>query len=112
MERRVILSLDFDSDVITDVLIVMGGEYQRFLTDTATYSLDAIKICNHLVAKGYLAGCEKKNGKIIIHKNEDSSDRCERVCRKKPMRSIEDYQGREGPELWHGRKRFFGFASE
>lgn len=70
--RRAILSLDYDSNVITDVLNVMGGEYRRFLTDTATssisYSLNAIKICNDLVAKGYIARCEKKNSRIIIRK--------------------------------------------
>jgi hypothetical protein len=70
--RRAILSLDYDPNVVTDVLNAMGGEYRRFLTDTATssisYSLDAIKICNDLVAKGYLVGCEKNSNKIIIHK--------------------------------------------
>lgn len=70
--RRAILSLDFDEGVITDVLNAIGGEYRRFTSDTETstitYSLDAIKICNDLVAKGYIAGCEKKNNKIIIYK--------------------------------------------
>ena len=70
--RRAILSLDYDQDVVTDVLNAMGGEYRRFTTDSATstitYSLDAIKICNDLVAKGYISNCEKKNSKIIIYK--------------------------------------------
>lgn len=70
--RRAILSLDYDQDVVTDVLNAMGGEYRRFTTDSATstitYSLDAIKICNDLVVKGYIANCEKKNSKIIIYK--------------------------------------------
>lgn len=70
--RRAILSLDYDQEVVTDVLNAMGGEYRRFTTDSATstitYSLDAIKICNDLVAKGYISNCEKKNSKIIIYK--------------------------------------------
>ena len=70
--RRAILSLDYDKVVVTDVLNAMGGEYRKFMTVTATstitYSLDAIKICNDLVAKGYIANCEKKNSKIIIYK--------------------------------------------
>ena len=70
--RRAILSLDYDQDVVTDVLNAMGGEYRRFTTDSATstitYSLDAMKICNDLVTKGYISNCEKKNSKIIIYK--------------------------------------------
>lgn len=70
--RRAILSLDYDKDVVSDVLNVMGGEYRKFMTITATstitYSLDAIKICNHLSANGYITRCEKKNSKIIIYK--------------------------------------------
>lgn len=70
--RRAILSLDYDKDVVTDILNAMGGEYRKFMTitttSTITYSLDAIKICNHLAAKGYIARCEKKNSKIIIYK--------------------------------------------
>lgn len=70
--RRAILSLDYDRDVVTNVLNAIGGEYRRFTTDSATssitYSLDAIKICNDLVAKGYIASCEKKDSKIIIYK--------------------------------------------
>lgn len=70
--RRAILFLDYDQDVVTDVLNAMGGEYRRFTTDSATstitYSPDAIRICNNLVTKGYITGCEKKSSKIIIHK--------------------------------------------
>lgn len=70
--RRAILSLDYDERVISNLLYAMGGEYRRFITDTATstisYNLDAIKICNYLVTKGFIAGCEKKNGIIIIRK--------------------------------------------
>lgn len=70
--RRSILSLDYDRAIVTDVLYAMGGEYRRFTTDSATstitYSPDAIRICNDLVAKGYIARCEKKDSKIIIHK--------------------------------------------
>jgi hypothetical protein len=70
--RRAILSLDYDKVVVTDVLNAMGGEYRKIMTvtttSTITYSLDAIKICNDLVAKGYIANCEKKNSKIIIYK--------------------------------------------
>ena len=70
--RRAILSLAYDERVISDLLYAMGGEYRRFTTDTTTstisYNLDAIKICNYLVAKGFIAECEKKNGIIIIRK--------------------------------------------
>lgn len=70
--RRAILSLEYDKAVVTDVLNAMGGEYRRFATETATstisYSLDAIKICNALTEKGYIAGYEKKNNKITIFK--------------------------------------------
>lgn len=70
--RRAILSIDYDQSLVTNVLNAMGGEYRRLTTDsttsTITYSLDAIKICNNLVTKGYIAGCEKKNSKIIIYK--------------------------------------------
>lgn len=70
--RRAILFLDYDQDVVTDVLNAMGGEYRRFTTDSATstitYSPGAIRICNNLVTKGYITGCEKKSSKIIIHK--------------------------------------------
>lgn len=70
--RRAILSLDYDRAIVTDVLNAMGGEYRRFTTDSATstitYSPDAIRICNDLVAKGFIARCEKKDSKIIIHK--------------------------------------------
>lgn len=70
--RRTILSLDYDRKIVTEVLAAMGGEYRRFITDivtsTITYSMDAIKICNALVAKGYIESCEKNNNKIIIHK--------------------------------------------
>lgn len=70
--RRAILRLDYDRTIVTDVLNAMGGEYRRFTsnsaTSTITYSPDAIRICNDLVEKGYIAGCEKKDGKIIIHK--------------------------------------------
>ncbi len=70
--RRAILSLDYDKGVVTGILNAMGGEYRKFMTGTATsaitYSLDAIKICNDLAAKGYIANCEKKNSKIIIYK--------------------------------------------
>ena len=70
--RRAILSLDYDERVISDLLYAMGGEYRRFTTDTAkstiSYNLDAIKICNYLVVRGFIAGCEKKNGIIIIRK--------------------------------------------
>jgi len=70
--RRAILSMDYDVDSVTEVLNAMGGEYRRLTSDSATstltYSLDAIKICNDLVAKGYIIGYEKKNNKIIIHK--------------------------------------------
>lgn len=70
--RRAILSLDYDRAIVADVLNAMGGEYRRFTTDSATstitYSPDAIRICNDLVAKGYIARCEKKDSKIIIHK--------------------------------------------
>lgn len=72
--RRVILALDFDVAVITDVLNAIGGEYRRLTTytekSTISYSLDAIKICNYLVANSYLAGCEKKNSKIVIYKTK------------------------------------------
>ena len=70
--RRAILSIDYDKDVVTDVLNAMGGDYRRFTSDTErstiTYNLDAIKICNALAEKGYIVGCEKKNSRIIIYK--------------------------------------------
>lgn len=70
--RRAILTLDYDKIVVTDVLNAMGGEYRRFTTDTETstitYSLNAIKICNELNAKGFIAGFEKRNNKILIYK--------------------------------------------
>lgn len=70
--RRAILSLDYKHDVVTDVLNAMGGEYRRLFSDTKmssiTYSLDAMRICNDLVSKKYIADCEKKNGRIIIYK--------------------------------------------
>ena len=70
--RRAILSMDYDEDAVTSVLNAMGGEYARLTTGTSksflTYSLDAVRICNHLVAKGYIVSYEKKNGKIIIKK--------------------------------------------
>lgn len=76
--RRAILSLDYDSAIVTDVFDTMGGEYRRFTTDSATstitYSPDAIRICNYLVAKGYIAGCKKKDSKIIINKKSSSCD--------------------------------------
>lgn len=70
--RRAILSRDYDEDAVTSILNAMGGEYARLTTRTSksflTYSLDAVRICNHLAAKGYIESYEKKNGKIIIKK--------------------------------------------
>lgn len=70
--RKAILSLDYDHNVVTSVLNSMGGEYQRLTTKTSTstitYDMDAIRICNYLAAKGYIAGCNKENGRIVIYK--------------------------------------------
>ena len=74
--RRAILSLPYSNDLVTDILKAMDGEYKRFLSDSSysmlSYSRDAILIANYLAEKEFIRKVDRKNGKLLIYKNNSS----------------------------------------
>lgn len=74
--RRAILSLPYSNDLVTDILKAMDGEFKRFLSDSSysmlSYSRDAILIANYLAEKEFIRKVDRKNGKLLIYKNNSS----------------------------------------